>query len=123
MVSTLRGRQTITRHRSQRLGVGYTSSIRALALSIATCQYAKPLAIALCAAGYAGTLSIYSTFYTHSLTAPSGLCDNTWTRESLMMTLCSCDLGHIPTTIDTERLMTHCTRLYGCDAIASLESI
>ena len=73
MVSTLRGGQTITRHRSQRLGVGYTPSIRALALNIATCQYAKPLAIALCAAGDTGkrfpeTISMYSTVYTHLLT-------------------------------------------------------
>ena len=37
-----RGGQKITRHKSQRLRVGYTPSIRALALSIAACKYAKP---------------------------------------------------------------------------------
>ena len=53
MVSTLEGGQKITRYESERLAVGYTPSIRALALSIATCKCAKPLAIALCATGYA----------------------------------------------------------------------
>ena len=47
MVSTLRGGQKITTYKGERLGVGYTPSIRALALNIATCEYAKPLAIAL----------------------------------------------------------------------------
>jgi len=60
----------ITTYESQRLGVGDTPSIRALALSIATCQYAKPLATrcSLRRRVYRDTISIYSTDYTHSLT-------------------------------------------------------
>ena len=72
----LEGGQKITRYEGERPRVGYTPSIRALALNIATCQYAKPLAIALCAAGYNSdrdTISMYSTVYTHLLTAPAGL--------------------------------------------------
>ena len=75
MMSILEGGQKITRYEGERPRIGCTPSNRALALNIATCQYAKPLAIALCAAGYTSdmdTISMYSTVYTQLLTAPAG---------------------------------------------------
>ena len=79
MQSTLMWGQKITRHESERLRVGYTPSIRALALNIATCKYAKPLAIALwqslCAADYTATPSrcIQQSIQYPLADAPSGL--------------------------------------------------